>query len=76
MVLGLGTPELLVVLLVVLVFFGPEQIPKVAREVGFYSAKLRRSMGRLRETLDEETKEPVEYPPPTVTGPEIPPGHD
>ena len=39
--LGVGQPELLVILFVVLLFFGPSSLPKLSRTVGESAAALR-----------------------------------
>lgn len=46
---GLGTPELIVILIIVLVIFGGSQLPKLARSIG-QSAK------ELRSGLKDDTK--------------------
>ena len=55
--LGLGTQEVLLVSLVLLLFFGPEKIPALSRKVGYYSAKVRREMQQMRDALESETAE-------------------
>ena len=45
---GLGTPELIVILVIILIIFGGTQLPKLARSLG-QSAK------ELREGLNGET---------------------
>ena len=41
---GLGTPELLIVLLVLLVLFGGAQLPKLARSLGEAKKELQHAM--------------------------------
>ncbi len=48
--LGLGFSEIAVILIVVLLVFGPERLPDVARGVG-------RTLGEFRRTLDEMKRE-------------------
>ena len=48
---GIGTPELLVILVVALIVLGPERLPEVARAVGKALAELRRVTGGLTEEL-------------------------
>ncbi len=50
----LGTPELLIILLVVIVIFGPTQIPKLTKMIGKSVKNLRAGMS---EDEDEEKKE-------------------
>ena len=45
-ILGLGTPELVVILVILLLLFGATKLPKLARSIG-------ESAGELRKGLDE-----------------------
>lgn len=53
MLLGLGVPELLVILVVVLVIFGPKNLPKIGSALG-------KTVKNVREGMegDEEKPEP------------------
>lgn len=60
---GIGTPELLVILVVALVVLGPKRLPEVARALGKGLAELRRATSGLtdelqnaRVLLEEETR--------------------
>jgi sec-independent protein translocase protein TatB len=48
---GIGTPELLVILVVALIVVGPERLPEVARGLGKALAELRRATGGLGDEL-------------------------
>jgi Tat protein translocase TatB subunit len=48
---GIGTPELLVILVVALVVLGPERLPEIARAVGKAMAELRRATSGLTDEL-------------------------
>lgn len=54
---GLGTGELLIVLIIILVIFGGAKLPKLARSLG--EAKREFSQG-----LDEDDSKPTQAPPP------------
>lgn len=69
MVLGLGTWEILLVGLALLLFFGPEHAPRALHQVGRWQGKLRGMMRDLEDTIEKETRAPVEYP-------ELPPSED
>ena len=56
MILGLGIPEILVILVVVLVIFGPKNLPKLGKAVGETVKSVREGMDS--ETKEEESKEP------------------
>lgn len=64
MVLGLGAPELAVIVLVVLVIFGPKNLPKLGSAIGKTVRNVREGMnGELEESESSEapaqTAEPV-----------------
>ncbi|MFQ5665085.1 MAG: Sec-independent protein translocase protein TatB [Candidatus Binatia bacterium] len=48
---GIGTPELLVILVVALVVLGPKRLPEVARALGKGLAELRRATSGLTDEL-------------------------
>ncbi|MCO4760165.1 MAG: twin-arginine translocase subunit TatB [Myxococcales bacterium] len=58
---GIGGPELAVILVVALIFVGPEKLPKVARTVGAGLRDLRRAanlaQAELKETVDDLIRE-------------------
>jgi len=46
---GIGLPELLVIMVVVLVVFGPKRIPEIARSLGRGLAEFRRATADISE---------------------------
>jgi sec-independent protein translocase protein TatA len=48
---GIGTPELLVILIVALVVLGPKRLPEVARALGKGLAELRKATSGLSDEL-------------------------
>lgn len=54
---GIGTGEILVILLVALLVLGPKEIPKVARTVGRTMKDLQRFKDELRKSVDMEFEE-------------------
>ena len=57
--LGLGQPELLVILFIVLLFFGPSRLPKLSKTLGESAGALRDGFtgGKNDKSLKDITKE-------------------
>ena len=55
--IGIGPVELLVILIVTLIVFGPERMPELARNVAKLIRDLRMAMDEVREQFNELTKE-------------------
>ena len=56
----IGAPELIIILVVVLVIFGPKQLPKLGKMFGKTVKEVRTGMDSMNEELkadDKETKE-------------------
>lgn len=69
---GIGFTELLVILIVALLVFGPQRLPELARSLGKSLAEFRRASADLRQSLFDATdpsRPPPERPTPAVTGP-------
>jgi sec-independent protein translocase protein TatA len=64
----IGLPELLILLVVVLVVFGPKRLPEMGRSLG-------RGMREFKESVtgNDRDDEPAALPPPTVTPPDTTP---
>jgi sec-independent protein translocase protein TatA len=58
----IGLPELLILLVVVLIFFGPKRLPEMGRSLG-------RGMREFKESVtgNDRDDEPAALPPPSVT---------
>ena len=55
---GLGFTEILVILVVALLVFGPDRLPELARNLGRGLAEFRRASSDLRRSVMEATEEP------------------
>lgn len=63
MVLGLGSWEIVLVALALLVFFGPEHAPKLLRRAGELQARARRAFQELEDAVEreeEQLREPLQ----------------
>jgi len=63
----IGFPEMLVILVVALIIFGPRKLPELGRSLGRSINEFKRASNELRSTLDdeiraEERKQPVVAP--------------
>ena len=74
----IGFPELLIILVVALIVFGPRKLPELGRSLGKSLSEFKRASNELRNTLDEEIlneerraalKSPVEPAPPAASAP-------
>ncbi len=61
-ILGMGMPELLIILAVILLIFGPKNLPKLGSALGKTVKNLREGMGggKAIEEADDEDEEVVE----------------
>ncbi len=63
---GLGAPELLIVLVVVLVLFGGAKLPQLARSLGQAQKEFRSGQDEERKKDDEPEPKPGGTSPPTL----------
>jgi sec-independent protein translocase protein TatA len=52
----IGFPEMLVILVVALIIFGPRKLPELGRSLGRSINEFKRASNELRSTLDEEIR--------------------
>lgn len=52
--LGIGGPELLVILVIALLVFGPKKLPEFGRTIGKGLAEFRRASNDLKRSLEDE----------------------
>ena len=74
MIGSLGVPELLFILVLALLVFGPRKLPEIGRTLGRAMGEFRRATSDLKRTLDVELSTEERGRPPTpVTTPTIAP---
>jgi len=65
----IGVPELIIILVVALIVFGPRKLPELGRSLGKSLSEFKRASNELRNTLDEEIRLEERRTPQPVTGP-------
>ena len=73
---SIGMPELIIILVIALIIFGPRKLPELGRSLGKSINEFKRASNELRNTLEEEIKveESRQTAPPAASAtPAIPP---
>jgi len=66
---SVGMPELIIILVVALIVFGPKKLPELGKSLGKGLAEFRKASNELRSTIEHEVRN-VEAEPPAVHGEE------
>ncbi len=53
---SLGMPELVIILVIALIVFGPRKLPELGRSLGKSIGEFRKASNDLKHTLDEEIR--------------------
>lgn len=53
---NIGFPELLIILIIALLIFGPKKLPEVGRNIGRAIKEFRRASDELKEKIENEIK--------------------
>ena len=64
---SIGMPELLIILTLALIIFGPRKLPELGRSLGRSLGEFKRASNELRNTLDEEIRIEEERVPPAAS---------
>lgn len=56
---GVGMQELIVILVLVLILFGPRRLPEIGRAIGKAVRELRRATQDFREAIEQEPPEEI-----------------
>jgi sec-independent protein translocase protein TatB len=70
---GIGMTELVVIMVVALIVFGPTRLPELARSLGRAMGEFRRASTDIRQTFNEAVHEPKPAPAPAPPTPVIAP---
>jgi sec-independent protein translocase protein TatA len=54
--LGYGMPELIIILVLALIVFGPQKLPEMARTLGRALAELKRTANDFKRSIEEEAE--------------------
>jgi sec-independent protein translocase protein TatA len=55
--MNLGTPEILLILLVILIFFGAKKIPELAKGLGTGLREFRKAARDVQDEIEKEIKQ-------------------
>jgi sec-independent protein translocase protein TatA len=72
--MNVGPAEILVILVVALIVFGPKRLPEVGRQVGAAMREVRRMQNTVRAELDTVLHPDVTPPDPSHATPDASPG--
>jgi len=53
----LRIPHMIIIFIVALVFFGPEKLPELARNIGKVMAEFKRATGDFKSTFEDHLRE-------------------
>ncbi len=66
---GFGGQELGIILIIILVVFGPSQIPKMARSLGQAMREFKKAQREIQDEIDRPDAPPDSKQPPPPTSP-------
>ncbi len=66
---GLGIQEMIVILVIALIIFGPKKLPEIGKSLGKGIAEFKKASSELAKTLEEEAAAEKKQEPPSVEKP-------
>jgi TatA/E family protein of Tat protein translocase len=69
----IGMPELIIILVIALIIFGPRKLPELGRSLGKSIGEFKKASNELRSTLEEEIRVEEQRDRQTHTAPTPPP---
>ena len=64
---SLGMPEIIVILVIALIVFGPRKLPELGRSLGRSIAEFKKATNEFQNTLEQEIKADAQRSQPTAT---------
>ncbi len=61
---GIGLPEILVILVIALIFIGPQKLPDIAKALGRAVGEFKRATEDIKSSIDVDINSPVTEEPP------------
>ena len=68
----IGMPEMLVILVIALIIFGPRKLPELGKTLGKSLAEFKRASNELKSTLEEEIKTEEQHNAKRAAAPPLP----
>ena len=62
-----GAPEILIVLAIILIFFGPKRLPQLSRSIGKSIREFRKGVTEVKRDIEDADDEPEDEPSSTAT---------
>jgi len=54
---NIGTPELVVIIVIALIFLGPQQLPELAKSLGKFMREVKKATNEVNRTIQREANE-------------------
>ena len=67
---NLGMPELMLIMVLALLLFGPKKLPEIGKQVGKALGEFRRASNDLKRTIEDEMERAGKDEPPPAPKPE------